>query len=106
VVRLEKAGTMTSMLVALDADTGIITAGSPFSGVNTTEIAKVPAVNPVPVMVSGSNGLAEASLSAVIVSTVDAAVMVTEAAPDFVVSSVLVAVMLTGFVVGTALGAL
>jgi hypothetical protein len=34
-----------------------------------------------------------------------AAVMVTEVEPDFVVSSVLVAVMETGFVVGTAPGA-
>jgi len=93
------------MLVALDAATGIITAGSPFSGVNTTEIAKVPSLNPVPVMVSGSNGLAEISLSELIWSSDDTAVIVTVAEADFVVSATLVSVTVTGFVVGTALGA-
>jgi hypothetical protein len=49
---------MTSILVALDAATGIITAGSPFSGVKTTDIADVPPLNPVPVIVSDENGWA------------------------------------------------
>jgi hypothetical protein len=54
------------MLVEDDADTGIITEGSPFSGINMTEIATVPSLNAVPLIVSESNGLAVVSLSALI----------------------------------------
>ena len=58
---------------------------------NITEIAAVALINPVPVIVSKSNGLAEVSLRAVMVMLPDvAAVMVMVAEPDLVVLAVLV----------------
>jgi hypothetical protein len=73
---------------------------------NITEIAAVALINPVPVIVSKSNGLAEVSLRAVMVMLPDvAAVMVMVAEPDLVVLAVLVAVMVTGLVAGMVLGA-
>jgi hypothetical protein len=73
---------------------------------NITEIACVLAANPVPVTVSVARGLMAVEPSVEMVMPPDeAAVMVTEVEPDFVVSSVLVAVTVTGFVAGTALGA-
>jgi hypothetical protein len=57
---------MTCTLLALDADAGIRTGKSPFSGTNNTEIASVPSVKSLPVMVSESNGFAVVSLSELI----------------------------------------
>jgi hypothetical protein len=102
---LEKVGTITPRLVGVVADTGTITAVSPLSGVKMTEIASVPWLKAVPVIVSESKGLAVVSLSAVIEGVPDATVIVRVDDPDLVVSAVLTAVMVTGFVLGTALGA-
>jgi len=104
-VRPVKVGTITWTLPESDADTGIIRGGSPFSGVNSTEIAAVPSLNPVPVIVSESNELAVVSLSELIWSSDDAAVIVTVAEADSVVSATLVAVTVTGLVLGIELGA-
>jgi hypothetical protein len=104
-VRPVKVGTITWTLDESDADTGIITEGSPFSGINNAEIAKVPSLNPVPVIVSESNELAVVSLSELIWSADDAAVIVTVAEAVFVVSARPVAVTVTRFVLGTVLGA-
>jgi len=104
-VGLKKVGTIVWTLAEFDADTGSITIGSPFSGMNITEIARVPSSNPVPVIVSGSNGLPVVSLSELIWGADDAATTVTAADADFVMSATLVAVTVTGFVLGTALGA-
>ena len=102
---MKKAGTMAWMLAALEADTGTITAGSPFSGVNTTEMATVPREKPAPVMVRASKGLPEVSLSEEMETANVEAVMVMEAVPDLAVFAVLVAVIVTGLVVGMAAGA-
>jgi hypothetical protein len=104
-VRPVKVGTITWTLPESDADTGIITGGSPFSGVNITEIAAVPSLNPVPVIVSESNELPVVSLSELIWSSGEAVVIVTVAEPDCVVSWTLVAVTVTGLVLGIELGA-
>jgi hypothetical protein len=91
--------------VVVAARAGIAIGGLVDPGVSKTDIAAFAGSDPVPVIVRKANGSTVVWSSEVIPKAADVAVIVTLAEPDCVVSWALVAVTVTGLVLGIELGA-
>jgi hypothetical protein len=70
----KNGGTPTPTLVGVGCETGTVTAGAPFSGMNRTATPAVAGASPAPEIVNDVNGAADVALSFVRCSAAEGAV--------------------------------